>query len=437
MPVGAIIGSAVIGAGSAAYSSSQANKANNKALEANNAATAQQLAAQKEARDSNVALNKPYIDGGTAAYTQLLKRYGITPAGSSTGAQPAAQARSYQPNGAGGQSYAVPTSLKTGNAGVSPLEAGAATQPSSQPAGGAQSGGAIDYAGYAAAQPDLESWYQQHPPESVGDLTGDGQIDNSDSAAAHYAEYGQNESWRTVPTVAAQEAPQPTGPQTPTDLMTAQRPDAIQTPTYGDAPSMGFSAEDFTQSPGYAWARDEALRGANASYAGRGLLKSDSAVKGIMGRAQGLASQEYNNWFNQQMQRQQADRGQFNTDRGVGLTQNNLDQTRQDNIFNTDRSYQTGRYDTATGDLFSLSEQGLQAAGNVAGVNSAYANNTGNIYSSQANAAADAANNRASTNAQLAGTVAGIGQNIFNQYGGGANLNSDLRASAAYNPNLF
>lgn len=56
----------------------------------------------------------------------------------------------------------------------------------------------------------------------------------------------------------------------------------------------------FTQSPGYAFARDEALKGAQNSAAARGGLFSGNTARALEDRAGGLASLDFNNWFNQQ-----------------------------------------------------------------------------------------------------------------------------------------
>lgn len=91
---------------------------------------------------------------------------------------------------------------------------------------------------------------------------------------------------------------------------------------------------------------------------------------------------------------------------------------RRDQNFNTDRSYQTSRYDTNVGNLFNLADYGARAAGNVSGAQQTYANNAGNVFSSQANVAANAAQQRAEANAGLAGTVAGTAANVFNTWYG-------------------
>lgn len=55
----------------------------------------------------------------------------------------------------------------------------------------------------------------------------------------------------------------------------------------------------FRESPGYQFSLDQAQRGANAAASAGGFLGSGRAAKASAQYAQGLASQEYNNYFNQ------------------------------------------------------------------------------------------------------------------------------------------
>lgn len=401
MPVGgAILAGSVISGGVALNSASQAKKANNKAIEANNTATAQQLAAQEKALNTNVALNQPFITGGQGAYDALLTRYGL------------------------GSSAAKPAG---GNAGTSPLQGG-----------GAPTGGSAVPQTPQRSPAETQAYLQQYPDlaAEAANVVGPGkQFQTPEQYLEWHDDNFASEGRDYTPSAQQQgPAPGPTGPQTPTDMMTAQRPTAGPAPTFGAAPAQSFEMGDFFASPDYKFRYDEAMRGANASYAGRGLLKSDAAVKGVMDRGSNLASAEYGNWFNRQMQQQQNDRGQFNTDRNVGLEVWNNQNNRQDNIFNTDRQYQTGRYDNETGNLFDITEIGLRAAGNVSGAQNNYAANTGNIFGSQAQAASDAAANRAQTNADLGQAFGGIARNGLNYFAGG---NPQPYTAATVNANPY
>lgn len=61
-------------------------------------------------------------------------------------------------------------------------------------------------------------------------------------------------------------------------------------------------AQQFQASPGYQYAVDQAMNQVQQSASARGLLESGAALRGMTDRAQGMASQEYNNWWNQQSQ---------------------------------------------------------------------------------------------------------------------------------------
>lgn len=57
-------------------------------------------------------------------------------------------------------------------------------------------------------------------------------------------------------------------------------------------------ANGFQQSPGYQFAQDEAMRVLNNRLAGMGLTNSGAAQRSTMALAQGLAAQDYNNYWN-------------------------------------------------------------------------------------------------------------------------------------------
>lgn len=56
----------------------------------------------------------------------------------------------------------------------------------------------------------------------------------------------------------------------------------------------------FMTSPGYNFRMQQGLDAVNTNSAVKGLLRSGSALKGVNSFAQGLASDEYNKWFDQQ-----------------------------------------------------------------------------------------------------------------------------------------
>jgi hypothetical protein len=448
MPIGAALaGSAIVGAGASIYSAGQQKKAASQAQEAADRAAQQQLAAQQAALDRVTQLEAPFQQGGALGETALLQRLGLIQPGT-TATQPDPY-YGYYPQGASpsqgltDRATAVPGGLgpapKTGNAGTSPAvpDVGQGVANSNPaPAGTSTQGQVPDWNAYLQANPDVLQWAQSGH--------GDPNIPIEQQSLQQRAAYQwahEQQVYGTAPRpltyVAPQAQPQQTaaGPER-TDLMTADRPTPDAAPTFtrpdqGTAPDASQFFSNFTADPGYQFALQQGLRSANAGYAARGLLKSDSAIKGLNDYAQGQAAQQYGNWWNRQNQlyntalnifnsnRANANQN-FENDRGYGtnLYLNQRDYT--NNNFNQDRQYQTGRYDTNTGNLFQLAQMGQSAAGAVGGANQSFANNASNIYGSQANAAANAAYDRASANAGMAGSLAGTASNLFGSYASGA-----------------
>lgn len=80
-----------------------------------------------------------------------------------------------------------------------------------------------------------------------------------------------------------------------------------QTPGYqllfGGQPDFSQpAAQRFQKSPGYDYAVGEAMDQVQEHASARGLLESGSALRGMTDRAQGMALQEYDNWWNRQNQ---------------------------------------------------------------------------------------------------------------------------------------
>lgn len=60
-------------------------------------------------------------------------------------------------------------------------------------------------------------------------------------------------------------------------------------------------AANFAASPGYEWRRSEGQRGIENNFASRGLGQSGNALRALTEYNQNMASDEYNNWFGQQL----------------------------------------------------------------------------------------------------------------------------------------
>jgi hypothetical protein len=57
------------------------------------------------------------------------------------------------------------------------------------------------------------------------------------------------------------------------------------------------SLANYQQSPGYTWQLEQGLRGVDASAAARGMLRSGATLKGEMAYAEGLANQDFGQYY--------------------------------------------------------------------------------------------------------------------------------------------
>lgn len=75
-------------------------------------------------------------------------------------------------------------------------------------------------------------------------------------------------------------------------------------PSYpGGGTRIGFTGEDFKTSPGYEWRLGEAQKAVERMAAARGYRLSPRALTEFSKQSQGMAADEYGNWFNQQLQK--------------------------------------------------------------------------------------------------------------------------------------
>lgn len=115
------------------------------------------------------------------------------------------------------------------------------------------------------------------------------------------------------------------------------QPNALQPGAFGGAPLTaggtpnalsGFDA--FRGSSGFQFRLSEGLRALNHGYAGRGMLESGAAMKGINNYAQNMASNEFGNYAQMLQQQQQLGFGGASALAGVGqnmvnnVTSNNM-----------------------------------------------------------------------------------------------------------------
>jgi hypothetical protein len=410
MPLAALIGPA-LSVGASLLGASSAKKAAAKTDAANQQAAERALAAQQANLDRIVGFNERYIQGGNRAQEAYERRLGLLPPAQPANPWTMTPQGTVSPGG-GGQAKAP-----GGFAGGIPGE------PTPQ-------GGGQDFAGYLQANPDVAAWAQQSIGQTPPNWEG-GVIDSPEEAAAyHYQAHGQGEG-RTLNAA-------PTDSNAVPDYMNMRRPDAPEAPTFErpaamQAPSLqGFiDPAKFQVDPGYQFRLSEGLKAVNAASAARGKLRSGDAAMALQARGEGLANQGYADWYNRQLQafdrtNQQFQYGQgradnvFADDRAYGTARYVDQRTYGDNRFDADRNYQTDRYDTQNNNLFSLTNVGRGAAGQVAGAGTNFANNASNIYGDQAASTGQRAQSRATANQELYGQVAGSVGNAFASWGGGS-----------------
>lgn len=381
-----------------------------------------------------------------AAVSLAQKQGGAKPAGGPAGTSPMAPATGERPGLDGRLPRAV--QAQTAQAAQAPA------QPS-QPAG-------PDWAQYGVQHPDVAAGYQAYLKGNAegfgganeGQNWGDWGYAPGLSEEQFYQQYqattGQGAGYQvpqTQPSAPQPQAPQPTTPGQPAvdpyampdrARETMARPDQPVWQGAGQAPDQASYFSNFTADPGYQFRLQQGLDSANTGFAARGMLKSGAAAKGVMDYSSGLASQEYNNWFNRQNTLYNGATNQYNQDRSANYNifntersnlNNNFenDRSRADNVFSEDRSfdkassidarnYDTGRVDQRTSNLFDLARLGSGAAGTVGGASQNYANNSGNIFANQAGAAGAAANANAGANAGMVGAIGGAASNMFNNW---------------------
>lgn len=131
----------------------------------------------------------------------------------------------------------------------------------------------------------------------------------------------------------------------------------------------------FTQSPGYNFVRREGNRDIGNSFAARGGALSGNALRGITQYNQNLASQEYNNWFNQQSNL--AGLGQTSAQSLGSLGQNSANNVanllgNQGNARASGIEGQTNAYTNLIGNLLSTWNRGRSGGGSGGGGGGAY-----------------------------------------------------------------
>jgi hypothetical protein len=394
---------AIIGAAGAVGGAVIASHGAGKAADASQYATDQTVAIERQNAQDAAARLDPYVQAGYTGTNALTARLGLRP-----------QTSPANPNGAGYD----PTAASAGAQGQAP---GAAVNP-------AVAG--RDWSAYGAANPDVQTnWLKDHPATSVGDINGDGVVDNGDSYAAHYLSYGQGEGRAAPGQIAPTPASVTGNPATygnsanPTFTDPGYTaPAAYTAPTYTAPGAFSFSIDDFKNNPAYQFALQQGTGQVLASNAATGSVKSGAALKALQDRGQQTAYQFYaperQFAYNQYTDDRNFGRSTFENDRNFGYGQSVDDRNFGRATYDTNRAfnygqytgnrdYLTGRADTQTNNLFRLSGIGASAA---AGVNDSNANATNGIVNAYA------------TNGVNQGNAAIAGANATSSlFGAGAN----------------
>jgi len=261
---------------------------------------------------------------------------------------------------------------------------------------------------YLQQWPDVAQEFQrlQSTPEGQAQLQSIGATTPDAFANYHYQTFGQ-QAGREMPTTGGQSA-DPNAPAPSYYQETyAQRPDAVQVPTYGSAPTFSMDYNQIANDPGFKFETAQTASGVNANAAARGNLRSGDAAKALQDRLFGVAHTYGQDYFNRGLASFDRQYQGFIDDRSYGTNIALQDRNRQDNIFSEDRGFQAGRNDQQTSNLFGLAGIGQNAAAGTA--------NAGNVFASNQIASN---NQRANTTANAA--IAGA-QNTANLFGSAAN----------------
>lgn len=292
MPVGAIVGAGVAGAGASVIAGSKNASAINKATDAQTAGNAQSLALQRDIYAQNKGALAPFVSTGTAATSQINALLGLN-VPQQQQQQPTPQpttnalASGYGMSGVTGTAATAPN-IAGGFAGIRDGFAQAML-------GNGQQSGA-DYAAYVNANPDLQADFQKVA----------GRFGNNPAAYGqyHWQTYGQNEG-RSLP-VYGQAATGALAPAAPGANALSPQQSALS------------AFENFRNSAGYKFRFDQGMNALNSGYAGRGVIKSGGAIKGALDYGQNIASAEFGNYFNNLQTQQNVGAGAASAQAGVG-----------------------------------------------------------------------------------------------------------------------
>lgn len=181
-----------------------------------------------------------------------------------------------------------------------------------------------------------------------------------------------------------------------------------------------FNPTGFEESPGYQYRLDQGQKALEAASSARGMRMSGNALKDAMYHNQGMASQEYGNWWNRESDLYNAKINKSNmlynrnaAIAGVGQTATNNLQTSGQNFSNA------------------LASAGQNYANSVGNTNMSAANNAGNAL--MAGGAARASGYQGVANA-FNNTLGGFGSVLGMAQGGYLGANPGFGITPTHNP---
>lgn len=173
-------------------------------------------------------------------------------------------------------------------------------------------------------------------------------------------------------------------------------------------------SDKFEADPGYQFRLSEGQKALDRSAASRGMLLSGAQVKGSTDYNQGMASQEYGNWWN----------------RYTGATNANNAARQQD------YGNKYGAYTNVLNMLTGMAGQGQSAATGTASMNSGLAGQTANAFANAGNAAGNYLfqGNMQGANALASGIGSGINNAMTLGYMGWGGSNPIFGRKSGYDP---
>lgn len=383
----ALIGAAVVGAGATAYGASKASKAAKKSAQLQSEANDRALEFQREVYNQTRADNETRRQVGDASLRQLSSIMGLSVPAASANPMiaPSSASRTSAVGSQGFGGYNTRVKPSGGPAGVSPMASPVSTAAGMEPTWNAP----LTTQASAAGAPDWNAYLQANP-DVAAEAAQEG-WNPAEYAAFHYQTYGQGEG-RTLPTTqAAAESEAPwVDPTSPGGYMIGPRPEAGDRPsafTYA-GPDLSLSA--FRASPDYEFRVKESERALGNLMSAHGGVFSGQRIKAALERSQNLADAEYTDWRNFTMAKANADRA-FDYGMNRDTTRDyEVDRARSDGLYDDDRRYTTGRYDTRNQTLLNLAGFGPQATSSNQNAAQSFANNAGALMTDSARARGDA-----------------------------------------------